>query len=99
MPIGDSVVGSVASAGGIADNAIVGVPDDAFDDAVDNTVIDTASPCLPCFPRITQAVVIAILLSAEWAIFSCHSCGPVVCTEVPVASTATVTGMSVTSNS
>ncbi|CAM3768152.1 hypothetical protein BOFL111202_22270 [Bordetella flabilis] len=32
-------------------------------------------------------------------ILACHSRGPVVCTEVPWASTATVTGMSFTSNS
>ncbi len=32
-------------------------------------------------------------------IFACHSFGPVLCTEVPPASTATVTGMSTTSNS
>ena len=33
------------------------------------------------------------------AIFTRHSFGPVLCTEVPVESTATVTGMSCTSNS
>ena len=32
-------------------------------------------------------------------IFACHSAGPVWCTEVPFESTATVTGMSCTSNS
>jgi hypothetical protein len=32
-------------------------------------------------------------------IFACHSFGPVMCTEVPSESTATVTGMSFTSNS
>ncbi len=32
-------------------------------------------------------------------ILACHSRGPVVCTEVPCASTATVTGISLTSNS
>ena len=32
-------------------------------------------------------------------IFYCHSRGPVWCTEVPFESTATVTGMSFTSNS
>jgi hypothetical protein len=32
-------------------------------------------------------------------IFACHSFGPVWCTEVPLESTATVTGMSFTSNS
>ena len=32
-------------------------------------------------------------------IFACHSFGPVWCTEVPLESTATVTGMSLTSNS
>ncbi len=32
-------------------------------------------------------------------IFACHSAGPVWCTEVPRLSTATVTGMSFTSNS
>ena len=32
-------------------------------------------------------------------IFFYHSAGPVLCTEVPFASTATVTGMSFTSNS
>jgi hypothetical protein len=30
---------------------------------------------------------------------ACHSFGPVMCAEVPPASTATVTGMSTTSNS
>jgi hypothetical protein len=33
------------------------------------------------------------------AIFACQICGPVVCTDSPRASTATVTGMSFTSNS
>ena len=32
-------------------------------------------------------------------IFACHSLGPVMCTELPCESTATVTGMSLTSNS
>ena len=32
-------------------------------------------------------------------IFACHSFGPVMCAEVPPESTATVTGMSTTSNS
>lgn len=32
-------------------------------------------------------------------ILACHSAGPVLCTEVPALSTATVTGMSFTSNS
>ena len=32
-------------------------------------------------------------------ILACHSRGPVSCTDVPFASTATVTGMSLTSNS
>ncbi len=32
-------------------------------------------------------------------IFACHSFGPVWCTDVPCESTATVTGMSTTSNS
>lgn len=32
-------------------------------------------------------------------IFACHSAGPVLWTEVPLLSTATVTGMSLTSNS
>lgn len=33
------------------------------------------------------------------AIFCCQICGPVMCTDSPLASTATVTGMSLTSNS
>ena len=32
-------------------------------------------------------------------IFACHSLGPVMCADVPPESTATVTGMSTTSNS
>ena len=32
-------------------------------------------------------------------IFACHSRGPVLCTDSPLESTATVTGMSCTSNS
>ena len=47
-----------------------------------------ASPCKP------QAIVTGIL-----PILACHSFGPVSCTEVPLESTATVTGMSVMSNS
>jgi hypothetical protein len=41
-----------------------------------------------------QAVATGIL-----PIFACHSFGPVWCTEVPFESTATVTGISATSNS
>ncbi len=33
------------------------------------------------------------------AIFACHSAGPVRCTELPLTSTATVTGISSTTNS
>lgn len=40
-----------------------------------------------------------IFLNSPVAIFLLHSAGPVVCTLVPLASTATVTGMSTTSNS
>ena len=46
-----------------------------------------------------QATETGILPTEDLVIRSCHSAGPVVCTEVPVASTATVTGMSWTSNS
>jgi len=48
-----------------------------------------------CRP-ICHAAVTGIFSST---IFFDHSAGPVVCTEVPLASTATVTGMSFTSNS
>ena len=44
----------------------------------------------------TQAAVTGIFSST---IFFDHSAGPVLCTDVPFASTATVTGMSFTSNS
>jgi hypothetical protein len=47
----------------------------------------------------TQAAVTAMFLNSPVAIFLLHSAGPVVCTLVPPASTATVTGMSTTSNS
>ena len=43
--------------------------------------------------------VAVAVVAAPLAIFFCHSAGPVVCTLVPLASTATVTGMSTTSNS
>ena len=46
--------------------------------------------------RPAQAAVTGIFSST---IFFDHSAGPVLCTEVPFASTATVTGMSCTSNS
>ena len=48
-----------------------------------------------CRP-IRHAAVTGIFSST---IFFDHSAGPVVCTDVPLASTATVTGMSFTSNS
>jgi len=44
--------------------------------------------------RLAQATATGIL-----PIFACHSFGPVLCTLVPSLSTATVTGMSLTSNS
>ena len=46
-----------------------------------------------------QAAVTAMPLNSPRAMRSRHSAGPVSCTLVPVASTATVTGMSRTSNS
>ena len=40
-----------------------------------------------------------MFLNSPVAIFFAHSAGPVMCALVPPASTATVTGMSTTSNS
>lgn len=46
-----------------------------------------------------QALITAMSLNSPLAMRFCHSAGPVLCTLVPLASTATVTGMSTTSNS
>ena len=46
-----------------------------------------------------QAAATGMVLNSPVAIFFCHSAGPVMCALVPPASTATVTGMSTTSNS
>ena len=62
---------------------------------------------LPCVPKKTAAMRAADFPADEayatatgiLPILACHSFGPVVWTEVPWASTATVTGMSFTSNS
>src|SRR5471030_2266248 len=45
---------------------------------------------------VTTRIALTLLI---FSILACHSFGPVLCTEVPAASTATVTGMSTTSNS
>ena len=47
----------------------------------------------------TQPAATAIPLNSPVAIRFCHSAGPVICALVPPESTATVTGMSTTSNS
>jgi hypothetical protein len=56
-----------------------------------------------CRWRRVQATVTFILSSAALAllsaIFAAHTCGPVLCTDTPSESTATVTGMSAISNS
>ncbi len=49
--------------------------------------------------RVRQAAVTAIFANAPEAMRCCHSFGPVSCTDTPFESTATVTGMSFTSNS
>ena len=46
-----------------------------------------------------QAAATGMLLNSPVAMRFCHSAGPVMCALVPPASTATVTGMSTTSNS
>ena len=50
-------------------------------------------------PRAHQAAVRAMPLNSPLAMRCDHSAGPVMCALVPPASTATVTGMSTTSNS
>ncbi len=50
-------------------------------------------------PTLAQTLVTGIFLNSPVAIFFCHSAGPVMWALVPPASTATVTGMSTTSNS
>lgn len=57
-------------------------------------VTHTAPDAGPCGIRKDQATATGIL-----PILACHSFGPVLWTEMPWASTATVTGMSFTSNS
>lgn len=52
------------------------------------------APSVSQAPRLSQATVTGIL-----PMRACHSLGPVLCTLVPDESTATVTGMSLTSNS
>ena len=46
-----------------------------------------------------QPAATGILIALPEAMRCCHSAGPVMCALVPPASTATVTGMSTTSNS
>ena len=46
-----------------------------------------------------QAAATGMFLNSPVAMRFCHSAGPVMCALVPPASTATVTGMSTTSNS
>ena len=56
----------------------------------------------PCGPRDTnahQAAATPMPLNSPEAMRFCHSAGPVMWALVPPASTATVTGMSTTSNS
>ena len=53
----------------------------------------------PYAPGEAQAVATGIVMALPAAIFCFHSAGPVTWALVPLASTATVTGMSTTSNS
>ena len=50
-------------------------------------------------PRLAHAAATAMFLNSPVAMRFCHSAGPVMWALVPPASTATVTGMSTTSNS
>ena len=58
-----------------------------------------APPAMAPLARCPQALARSITLYSPLAIFFCHSAGPVMWALVPPASTATVTGMSTTSNS
>jgi hypothetical protein len=68
--------------------------------APDATVKDANRSVADCGHSVLdQREVTGIFLNSPVAIFFCHSAGPVMWALVPPASTATVTGMSTTSNS